>query len=80
MTARDLAPGMVLTLRTGRVRILRRADTHGGVELVVCQAGAKVDTSHTRVLWFWGPEAVRTALPEGGGASPGADLPAGGHP
>lgn len=61
MTALELQVGDVLQLGTGAVVVLRRDDTHGGVELLVrprAGRGGKGTGASPRTLWLWPRQAV----------------------
>jgi hypothetical protein len=58
VTARELTSGMVLVRRTGAVLVLKRTDTHGGVEALVAPVGSRAGAKAGRLLWFWPGQTV----------------------
>jgi hypothetical protein len=62
--ASEVRPGDTIGMRTGPVVVLRREETHGGVELLVrpqaCRGGKGVGKA-SRSLWFWPGQAVEVS-------------------
>lgn len=61
ISAADLRVGDVVEMATGPVVILRRDETHGGVELLVRSRfgrGGRGTGKTPRMLWFWRRQVV----------------------